>query len=187
MPVVTAGLPALVKWVAEDFVRSKCPAQVVFGKEYLAENTSFNRVVFVPSSDSFPLPNTYPGRNPRDIYIRNVGCDAVIWAGAPPQADASEQRIADYSVLTALVNQTVLSIARAVSPPGVTFNSGTQRFEAVQLAYGAAYVLSFTIQVPIVDIQFPELGIDQDVFTWRVADPVSAELTPDLDTDDSDD
>jgi hypothetical protein len=170
------ALQDVVRAVAADFAANGCPARVLFGKQYIAENDSPNRVVFVQTDDTYQ-PNTFGGRNPREVYVRNVGGEAHIWAAAPPQADASLQPFKDQEVLDALVNQVVLSLYNIDSGPGVTITNGSET-QGVQLVrFGLAYVLRFTVQIPLLDIAFPDLGIDQDVKTWDEVSGVTADTT----------
>lgn len=170
------SLQDVVRDVAEDFVARNCPALVQFGKQYLKQHSSPNRVVFVPAADTFD-PALSNGLNPRCVYTRNVGCDVAIWAQAPKQADAALKPILDQDVLDALINQTALSLYTVCSGQGVTISGGDPRFEAVVLAAGGAYALHFTIEVPIVDIDFPDLGISAADLTWDVESGVTQDVT----------
>lgn len=173
------GLLAVVSFVAADFEENGCQAKVLFGPAFVGKNAAPNQVVFVATSDTYGAPARI-AQNPQAILTRNVGCEAHIWGAAPKQADSTQQYPTDQAVCDALVNQTLLSLTRANCPVGVQINTGTQRYDAINSALGAAYVLQFTIQVPVLRIRFPELGITEDVLTWRTVDPVEQDVTVDL-------
>jgi hypothetical protein len=169
----------VVNAVRDDFVKSNCPARVLFGKQWSAENDAPNRVVFFPSEDTYQ-PDIFSGANPRPIYTRNVGGEAHLWAAAPPQADANQQPDKDQDVLDALVNQTALSLYNVSKGPGVTIVSGSQVQGVLLVRLGLAYVLRFTVQIPVLDIQFPKLGITSDVRTWAEINGATAVTTVEL-------
>lgn len=164
--------------VAADFAAESVPADVLLGKEFLAENVEpwpRGRVVFIPTDDSF-TPAKYvqlaaagdEGQNPRPIMTRVCGCDVHIWAAATilTGVNARHQLRADFAALNALINQTVLSIWRACQGPNNRITSGTNNNRVQHVHRGLVYVLQFTVEVPITDGPWPNpVGTPADTFT----------------------
>lgn len=174
-------LSDVFEFVRADFKRSGCPARVLFGERFKAENAEPNRVVFIPRQDgeygtaviSAPL-----GTNTRAIMRRDAGCDIWIW-GATNKNDLGENQLAaDYAVLNALINQTALSLYRACGLGRVlTVTGGQHDVNALIVNRGFAYTMRIKVAIPIVDIDFPCGCIDQNVFTWLTQDDVTAQVT----------
>lgn len=175
-------LEDLIDRVRQDFVASKCPAPVYFGKEYEDENATPNRVVFWPTADTFGnanpafIPFNGPGSNLQSLLTIFSGAECHIWGAAPPQADPTQQLRADYGVLNALRNQTLLSLIRQAQGI-VALVGGNTRQEVIHDRLGLVYVLQFTVQIPVVDIDFPTGAITTDAFTWPLVSGVTAAQT----------
>lgn len=178
-------LADVVGFVRRDFARSRCPATVHLGIEYLAEHDEALRVVFVPTRDRFRPPQqikgspsfpTASGINPQPILIRDVGFDVHMWAAAPTLDDPSLQVAADYAILQSLVNQVCLSITRCVQ--GAWRQSGGETKQDTAWAkQGQAYVLSATVEMPVVTTDFRG-AVDCTAKTW---DEVLASFHVDVD------
>ncbi len=175
-------LEDLIDRVRQDFVESKCPAPVYFGKEYNDENAAPNRVVFWPTADTFGnanpavIPFNGPGSDLQTLLTIFSGAECHIWAAAPPQADATQQLRADYGVLNALRNQVLLSLIRQAQGI-VALTGGDTRQVVIHDRLGLVYVVQFTVQIPVVDIDFPDGAITTDAFTWPLVSGVSADTT----------
>ncbi len=170
-------LADVFEFVRADFKRSGCPARVLFGERFKAENAEPNRVVFIPRQDAeygaavVSAPN---GTNVRAIMRRDAGCDIWIW-GAANKNDLGENQLpADYAVLNALINQTALSLYRACGLGRVlTVTGGQHDVNALIANRGFAYTMRIKVAIPIVDIDFPCDCIDTNVFTWLTQDDVA--------------
>jgi hypothetical protein len=169
------------EFVRTDFKNSGCPARVLFGEKFKAENAEPNRVVFVPRADgeygtaviSAPL-----GTNTRAIMRRDAGCDLWIWGAASSNSLGEAQLAADYNVLNALINQTALSLYRACGLGRVlTILGGQHDVNALLVNRGLAYTMRIKVSIPIVDIDFPCGCIDENVYTWLTQDDVTAQVT----------
>lgn len=178
------SLEDVADYVRADFAQVGCPAEVLFGREYIEERGSPPRVVIVPSEtpDKYEMPfatqtsgflpeaftlGPLQGINPKPIYRRIVTGSAHIWAAAPPsQNPAYNQRKLDQLALDCLINQTILSIKRACF--GCQQILGGKQVQQVnQLNLGFVYVLQFTVEVPIVDVPFfPPGYIDESTRTY---------------------
>lgn len=177
-------LTDVFRLVRDDFRASGCPARVFFGEEHKAVNAEPNRVVFIPRTDQYGntvstvLAGSTTGANPRAYMERQAGCDIWIW-GANNRSDLGENQLAaDYDVLNALINQTALSLYRAMGLGGVlTFTGGKHDVNALVVNRGLAYNMSIRVAIPIVDIAFPCGAIDTSVFTWLLQGDVTADVT----------
>lgn len=174
-------------FVVRDFRASGCNAKVWFGAEHIAEHADANRVVFVPTSDAqyeAPIPSVHPqskvanGQYARSMLTRVCGAEIHIW-GAAGRSDLGEGQLrADYSVLNALINQTVMSLYRAAGFGKVgRFLGGRHQPSPLNVRRGFTYILNYQLAVPIVDIDFPCGPIDECVKTWLTEDGVSADIT----------
>lgn len=171
----------VVNAIREDFEASGCPAKVFYDERQLAEHDAPNRVVFVPTSDTYEAPLAIGGpgpHNPRAFFRVKQGFAAHIWGAAPDQPNPAPtaQRLADETWLWKLVNQTALSIYR-VAPGNNQLLSGDYRARANQ-DRGLLYVLKGFIEVPVgLDIDYPKWGIDETAQTWTNVSGVSADVT----------
>ncbi len=176
------ALEDLADFVREDFTDCGCPAEVLFGQEHVKEHTTSMRVVFLPSpnADKFEMPQQIQaagpvpqsiadwqlGANPRAIRTRVVFGEARIWASGPTCIDPSYQRKVDQLAIDMLVNQTMLSMYRGAMG-SITWLSGKQTQETINTNLGFVYVLSFTLEVPIVDVPWYYPGyINVATRTW---------------------
>lgn len=172
-------------FVRDNFRSSGCPARVLFGERFKAENAEPNRVVFIPRVDAeygnivqSVLGGSSTGANPRSYMQRQAGCDIWIWGAANANDLGENQLPADYDVLNALINQTALSLYRACGLGRVlTITGGRHDVNALTVNRGLAYTMSFRVQIPIVDIDFPCGCIDTDVFTWLLKPIDSVDVT----------
>lgn len=177
-------LDDVCSFVRDDFRASGCPARVLFGERFKAENAEPNRVVFIPRGDEYGntvstvLGGSTTGANPRAYMERRAGCDVWIWGAANANDLGEKQLSADYAVLNALINQTALSLYRAMGLGGVlTITGGKHDVNALVVNRGFAYTMSIRVAIPIVDIDFPCGCIDTNVFTWLLQDDVTADIT----------
>ncbi len=178
-------LTDVFRFVRDDFRASGCPARVLFGEAFKAENAEPNRVVFIPRNDpeygnivQSVLGGSTTGANPRSYMQRQAGCDVWIWGAEGSGALGENQLPADYDVLNALINQTALSLYRACGLGRVlTITGGKHDVNALVVNRGLAYTMSFRVQIPIVDIDFPCGCIDTGVFTWLLQSDVTADVT----------
>lgn len=173
------AIQAVVEAIRQDFEKSGCPAKVLFGHRYLGQHDAPQRVVFVETSDTFEAPvsigNVPTGNNPRAILKRRVGFEAHIWAAAAEQPNGSSQHLSDDIFLDKLVNQVCLSLYN-VAPGNNQSLSGQRKADDYQNR-GIAYILKGTIDVPIVDIDWPSWGIDTNAKTWNLVSDVDADVT----------
>lgn len=166
------------RFVRDDFRRSGCPAQVLFGEVHKAVNAEPNRVVFVPREDpeyqnivATVTGGSDTGANPRAFMRRDAGCDVWIWGAAAANDLGDDQLLADYAVLNALINQTALSLYRAMGLGRVlAITGGRHDVNALVVNRGLAYTMRIRVQIPIVDIDFPCGGITTDSKTWELQD-----------------
>lgn len=158
-------LSDLADVMGRAFVASGCPVPVLFGEQWLDENFDGSRVVVCPSSDTFVeklaggYAGTHSGHPLRSVATRRQGADITIFAAAPILEDRASQLRADHAVLDAIINMTVLALSKTAS--GVTYR-GPGAFlndEAVHVRRGLTYVLSVSVDVPILDIPFPNIAI----------------------------
>lgn len=167
------------EFVRADFKRSGCPARVLFGERFKAENAEPNRVVFIPRQDGeyvAPVPSVHGAEyKARSMMTRVAGCDVWIWGAANANNLGENQLPADYAVLNALINQTAMSLYRACGLGRVlTVVGGQHDVNALIVNRGLAYTMRIKVAIPIVDIDFPCGCIDQNVFTWLTQDDVTA-------------
>ena len=179
--------------VAADFRASGCPATVLFGLEFLAENAEPSRVVFVPTDDpaymaplgiqgaGLPAPDMSGGTNPFPVMRRAAGADVHIWGAAPRQEDGTQQLPRDYDALNALINQTALSLYRAQGLGGqLRIQGGRHTPTPAHMRRGFVYVMRIQVEIPILDIDFPCGAIDGSQKTWLTQDDVSANVTVEM-------
>jgi hypothetical protein len=179
--------------VAADFKASGCNAAVLFGLEFLSENSEPNRVVFAPTDDGaymaplgtqgagMPPANMADGTNPFPIMRRPAGGEIHIWGAAARQEDGTQQLARDYDVLNALINQTALSLYRTCGLGGVLKITGGKNTPGpAHVRRGFVYVMRIQVEIPIVDIDFPCGPIDGSQKTWDTQDDVSANITVEM-------
>lgn len=195
------GLYDVFLFVKQDFPTNACPATVLFGREHIAENADptdgsnaiGGRVVFVPSTDpaymaplaiqgaGLPVPAMADGQNPRSFLRRQAGCEIHIWAAAQLQQDGAQQLPADFFALDALINQTCLSLYRAMALGGqLEIRGGANKPTPAHMRRGLVYVMNIGVDVPLVDIDFPCSRITTDAFTWFTQDDVTAQTTVEM-------
>lgn len=171
--------------VRQDFRASGCPAAVLFGEVHKAVNAEPNRVVFIPRKDP-PYGNTVAtvtggsltGANPRAYMSRHAGCDVWIWGASGRNDLGEEQLAADYDVLNALINQTALSLYRTMGLGHVLdITGGAHDVNALIVNRGLAYTMSIRVEIPIVDICFPQGTITACAKTWDLQGDVTANVT----------
>ena len=187
-------------FVRDDFRRSRCPAAVRFGAEFIAENADpvegsnvgGGRVVFVPTSDGaylaplatrgagIPPPSMSAGANPQAVMRRVAGCEIHIWGAAQRQEDGTQQLLKDYDVTDALINQTALSLYRAGGAGVVSIAGGRFEKGPLHVRRGFVYVMNVRVEIPIVDIDFPCTRIDENTFTWLTESGVVASATVEM-------
>lgn len=180
----TTGLEAIAEAMQLNFRESGCPATIRFGAQYLTEHVEELRVIFVPTKDTYgaPLPVQARGRppgpmslgaNPRPVLTRYQGAELHLWAFAQVQGDPTQQVAADFALLAALINQTLLSLHRA-NPGNYTADGGETLQKLLWANRGVAYRLNIRVQVPIVDVAWNQLV---NGLTWTEVTGVTGAIT----------
>lgn len=181
------GLPHLVDSIRADFEANLVPCPVLYGPDHIAEHASPMRIVVVPTSDNFGPPDyvqqvSFPdgdmadGQNPRTIATRIEGGRANIWAAGTKQVDPTTQQRADYDALHLLINQFILSLHR--SNPGNYTLKGGSTVETTRVdRLGYVYELDFTVEVPIIDISWPQNINTPDLTTYTEETGVEQDST----------
>ncbi len=176
----------VVNLVRTTMHRRRCPADVLLGIEYLNDHAAPLRVVFVPTRDSFlpgkpvqgspafPTPSA-AGFNPRPFLLRQVGFNVHLWAAAPPMERADLQVQADQDLLDSLLNQ-VLYALYSVLQGSWRQSSGELNNDTAHVKLGKAYLLSCTVEMPVVETDFTA-AIDECTYTWVAARDVRARIT----------
>lgn len=182
------ALADVVVALREQFKLRNCPAPILMGEQFNAEHAEPNRVVIIPTADTYGPKNpsisprgTRNGfSNPRPIATRNQGCTVNLWAGAPTQADPTAQLDADYAALDSLINVFFASVNASVA--GI-FTIGAGENTVGQVANnhrGLRYQLQCVVAVPVLDIAWPAVAITDCTETYlhaRVSADVDIDMT----------
>jgi hypothetical protein len=189
--IQTTGLESVAAFMQRDFIESGCPAKIYFGAQYLTEHAEELRVIFVPTNDGYSAalptqargpynPNDMTkGANPRAILRRVEGAELHLWGFDQPQPDRAKQNTADFAIVGALVNQTLLSLHRA-NPGNYQVQGGRTAQQLLWMNRGFEYVLNITVEVPIVIVDWNELVTG---LTWESVTGVTGAITvTELDT-----
>lgn len=104
-----------------------------FGGELKAEHDVPPRIIWVPTADAYG-PAKLKNVEPRPIRTRLAGCTAFIWG-------------ADVATTETLVNDTIAALHKTAYG-NYEIRSG-QWLDAAKVQKGRAYMLEFTIEIPI--------------------------------------
>lgn len=181
-------LSDLTDALATAFAAYGCPAPVLFGEQFKDENFDGSRVVVCPAKDSFSGKlASYTGATPagkalRSFATRSQGAEITIFAAAPLNQDPLAQLRADHAALDALVNMTCLALSKVAL--GVTMSTDGEIIsgEAVHVRRGLTYVMSITVDVPLLDVAFPKNAIKPCDVTFTAAQPSYAVTVEELDS-----
>ena len=89
---LTAVLDALTKALADTTPRGRAPVACKLGVEADAENTTADRIVFLPRTRSHAAPEIQP-RDGRAVAQKNIACDAYVVGHDFEAADALADRL----------------------------------------------------------------------------------------------
>lgn len=165
------------------FERYGCPIPIYLGPQFLAQHTPTSRVVMFQSTDKFKPPSpaslTPTQRlqyiNPRPVATRSCGLNAELWVTAPPQANAQNQYRADLAYLDALVNQFCVALQQLVSGLFDLEGGVCAPNNGAAARAGLGYLLSCSIDIPIIDAAWPAQQLGECSKTWAYA-PATAEI-----------
>ena len=192
---VPYGIITVLAIMRERFREAGCPCPIHFGEEHAGDHDAPPRIVVMPSKkvpDRFkgPMPvqakgltpqtiaaiQAAGGQNPQSVRVLVTAWEAHIWARAPEQGDPEKQRVQDQLYLAALVNQFCLHLYRA-APGNDQMQGGYQPVPSKSMNHGQLYIVQFSVEVPIVDVDFSPGTIDERALTWPLVSGVHAEVT----------
>lgn len=162
--------------IVQAFSTYGCPAQLFLGSQFIDQHTSTMRIVFVQAEDEYgPAVISAPqgtngwsrqGLNPRPIGTRACGVRAELWATAPTQSDPATQYRADLAYLDALVNMLVVALQQVAAGITITSSGAAAENNGDAGRAGLGYSLTFSVQVPVIDVPWPKQQLSECSRTW---------------------
>lgn len=182
------ALSDVVVALREQFAARNCPAPILMGEQFNADHAEPNRVVIVPTADTYgpknpsiqPRSSRASFANPRAIATRNQGCIVHIWAGAPAQRDGSAQLDADFAALDSLINVFIASVNAVATGVSVIGAGSNVVGQAVHARRGLRYTLELSIAVPVLDIGWPAVAITECATTFPAVSDAHADVDIDM-------
>ena len=191
------GIIYVVAKLREGFQAAGCPCPIHYGEEHAGDHDPAPRITIFPSKkipDRYKGPTavqargalgpresiagvqTLGGQNPRSVRVRVAAYEAHIWGRAPEQSDPEKQRVQDQLYLDALINQFCYHLY-TVAPGNDQMSSGAANDPSKSMRHGLLYVVQFTVEVPIVDVDWQPGTIDERSLTWPLVSGWHADIT----------